>query len=380
MGCGHTISAWRSAARRILWVAPCVLLGACSSLSYYAHAVNGELDVLAQRRPIADVVDDPHTAAAERAQLRTALQARDFAVHTLHLPDNGSYRSYADLKRPYPLWNVVAAPALSLEPVPQCYWVVGCATYRGFFSQRAADEYAATQRARGLDVVVVPVAAYSTLGWFDDPIFNSMLNRGEARLVGVLFHELAHQELFVKNDSAFNESFAVAVEREGLRLWFAAHDDAAAYRAYLADRGRERELQALLNQARLKLRTIYAGSADSAAKLRAKQATFRQLHDDYVALKRRWHGDTRYDVWMAQDMNNAKLALVATYHSWVPAFTELLVRNGGDLPKFYAAARQLAALPASERERRLAALSQQAAIQRVSGQRLRNGDYVEKGG
>jgi len=336
-------------------------LGACSSLAYYGQAVEGQLAVAAKRRPIRQVLKDPAVAPRVKARLRVAERARTFATKTLDLPDNASYRSYADLGRRYPVWNVVATAPFSVEPEPQCYLLVGCMSYRGYFHKADAAADARRLRERGLDVALVPVAAYSTLGWFDDPIFNSMLRQSQARLVGVIFHELAHQRLFIDGDSAFNESFANFVEREGLQRWFAAAHEPRAYRAYLRHRRRDAQFNALLIATRSRLRKLYGSGRPPAAMRQAKARAFADLRRRYRALKRQWGGYSGFDAFMSGPLNNADLALVATYEDWVPAFRVLFERQGGDFGAFYRAAAELGALPAPKRHRRLAALADAAA-------------------
>lgn len=342
---------WWYWSRRVLLVIGLLSTGGCSTLGYYGQAIHGELEVLAKRRPIGEVISDPKVAADTRRQLEQARRARDFAVHALDLPDNGSYRDYANLGRPYPVWNVVAAPALSVKPIEQCFPIAGCVSYRGYFSRQDALAQAARLRKQGRDVVVLPVIAYSTLGWFDDPVFNSMLGRGEAQLVGTLFHELAHQLIYVKNDAAFNESFAMVVEQEGLRRWFAQRQRPEAWRAWLQEQAHNRAFNALLLRSRARLTAMYADPALSTAQKQARKVElFAQLQGGYRKLRRGWGDDHRYDAYMARPLNNADLALAATYHRWIPALQAALAADAGKLPAFYQTVRDLAAMTASARE------------------------------
>ncbi len=345
------------AARLFLALLAPVLLGACSSLGYYAQAVDGQLGVLSKRRPIAEVLADPTVSGRVKARLRLAQRARRFASEALDLPDNDSYRSYADLGRPYPAWNVVATKPFSVKPLPQCYLLVGCMSYRGYFHKQAALDHARALRAKGMDVAVVPVTAYSTLGWFDDPIFNSMLRRSRASLVGVIFHELAHQRLYVDGDSAFNESFASFVEREGLHRWFMTRGDPAAYRRYLKSRRRDAQFDSLLIATRRHLAAVYASGRSPKQMRTAKARAFAELQRRYRALKKSWGGYAGYDPFMARDLNNADLALVATYEDWIPAFRALFERDHDSFPAFYRAAARLGSLPQEDRRRALAALA-----------------------
>lgn len=340
-----------------LFALSALMLSGCSTLAYYGQAVNGELQVLANRRPIAAVVADPTVAASTREQLEQVARARVFAVQVLALPDNGSYQDYVDLGRPYPVWNVVAAPALSVKPVEQCFPVAGCVSYRGYFSHAAARAHAESMRRKGLDVSLRPVIAYSTLGWFDDPVFNSMLNRGEASLVGTLFHELAHQLIYVKNDAAFNESFAMTVEQAGLRRWFRQRDKPKAWIRWQHEQAHNRAFNRLLLRTRQHLAAVYAGSASKKEKYAQKIQTFRQLKREYHDLRLGWGEDHRYDHYMSHALNNADLALAATYHRWIPAFQALLGEARGRLPAFYHAVRSLAAETPPQREAALRRLA-----------------------
>jgi predicted aminopeptidase len=327
----------------------------CATLGYYGQAIGGHLEVVSRARDIGDIINDPATDPALRTRLATLLEARDFATRALHLPDNDSYRRYADLERSYIVWNVFAAPPLSLKPREWCFLVVGCVAYRGYYSRERALAAAAQLRAEGYDVYVGGVSAYSTLGWFNDPLLNTMLARGEAESTAVLFHELAHQRVYARDDSAFNESFAVTVEIEGMRRWFASRGEAETHSRYLERRGRRDALIALLLRYRARLETLYGSGLADDDKLAGKAGILDELRMDYQALKAAWHGDTLFDTWMAEDLNNAKLASVGLYHSYVPAFQRLLAAHGGDLQSFYRAVEALAKRPRAERAAALAA-------------------------
>jgi predicted aminopeptidase len=327
----------------------CLLLQACSTMGFYAQSVTGQVEVLAKRRPIESAVKDPREAPERRAQLRRAQRMRDFAVAALGLPDNDSYRSYADLRRRFVIYNVFATPALSLEPVRSCFLVVGCLDYRGYFRERMARRYAAGLKANGNDVYVGGVAAYSTLGWFDDPVLNSMLDWDEARLAKFLFHELAHQRLYVKNDTAFNEAFAETVAEVGLERWLTAHVAATEASRLRQAEEREQEFVRLILDTRLDLVSVYDSAVDDDAKRRGKQDAFRRFQGRYAELRRRWGEDPTYDSWAYGELNNAKFNAVATYHDAIPAFRALLALSGGDLTRFYDRAARLGKLPEHER-------------------------------
>lgn len=327
-------------------------------MTYYAQSVTGQLEVLAKRRPIATAAEDPGEPAEIRAQLRRVQQMREFAVSSLGLPDNGSYRSYTDLKRRFVIYNVFATPELSLTPVRSCFPVVGCLDYRGYFSERMARRRAAQLKAGGMDVYVGGVAAYSTLGWFDDPVLNTMLDWDEAQLAKFLFHELAHQRLYVKNDTAFNEAFAETVAEVGLERWLTArltHDEADRLRT---EEEREKEFVRLILETRSELESLYDSAAEGAAKREGKRAALDRFRARYTEMRRGWGGDRSYDSWAYGDLNNAKFIAVATYHDAVPAFRALLALSGGNLPRFYEQAARLGQFPEAQRG---ACLSQLAA-------------------
>ena len=326
------------------------LIGACagcSTLAFYGQAIGGQWQVLRARRPITQIQNDPATSPSLRETLRIATSARSFASRELGLPANASYTTYADLAREYVVWNVFAAPPLSFELRQSCFLIAGCVSYRGFFSESAATAYAASLRAQGDDVFVGGIAAYSTLGWFDDPVLNTMLRWSTPELVKTLFHELAHQLIYITDDSGFNESFATTVADYGYARWQAADPIG---RATAAEPSHERELIALLQATRAKLQRVYASADSAAEKLKLKATRFAELSHDYTVLKAHWHGDTRYDQWINTDLNNAKLASVATYYDLVPGFTALLAQHGAHLNGFYAAVRALARLDATTRE------------------------------
>jgi predicted aminopeptidase len=338
-------------------LAAATLLAGCTAGSYYWQAFSGQMEVRRLSRPVDEVIAAPDTAEDVRKRLEYARQARDFASAELHLPDNRSYRVYADLKRSYVVWNVFAAPPLSLTLETQCFPVAGCVSYRGYFSKDAAERYAAALRAQGLDVYSGGVPAYSTLGWFNDPLLNTFIRFPELELARLIFHELGHQVVYVKDDSTFNESFATAVEEEGLRRWMVGHatpDQKAQYEAFV---GRREQMMNLLKGARDKLEKIYASGDTDAQKLAGKQKVLGDLQTDYASRKVAWGGFNGYDAWFSQDMNNAKLGSIATYTQRVPAFNALLKQDGGDLQRFYASVKALAALDKDERSRRLDALA-----------------------
>jgi len=341
----------------LLAAAAAALLTGCATTGYYAQAIGGQIELWRLAQPIETVVADAATAPALKAKLDAVQAIRAFASRELGLPDNGSYRSYADVKRPFVAWNVFAADALSLHAQEWCFPVVGCVGYRGYFSRDGADAFARELRAQGLDVYVGGVPAYSTLGWFNDPVLSTFINYPASELARLLFHELAHQIVYVKDDSTFNESFAVAVETAGVARWLASRPEApGARQTYETWQARRRDYLALIERYRERLDALYRSPATREEKLAVKQALFDEMRRDYAALKVAWGGYAGYDRIFAGEINNALIASVAIYTQRVPAFQALLAREGGDLPRFYAAVKTLAKLPKAERDARLAAL------------------------
>lgn len=343
----------RKHVRNLLLLALVIIpLSACSTLGYYWQAASGHLAIMSKQQPINEVLAQPGIDNKLKQQLELAQRARDFASQELLLPDNDSYRRFADLGRPFAVWNVVAAPELSLTPEHWCFLFVGCVSYRGYFAKQDADALAGTLQQQGMDVYVGGVAAYSTLGYFDDPLLNTMLKNDEAALVGLIFHELAHQVVYINDDSAFNEAFATAVEQEGVRRWFLAKRQAEPYQRYVQELQFSREFYQLLRMTRDQLRQCYAGSASITEKQIQKQVLLTGLKTNYQQWKNQ-SGYTRYDRWMQQDLNNAHLALVATYHELVPAFMTVLANHNGELAAFYQAVKDLAELEKGERQAKL---------------------------
>jgi predicted aminopeptidase len=318
------------------------------------QAASGEWHVLHERVPIDTVLADPHTPAAVHEHLEQVRAAREFASQELGLPDNSSYRSYADIGRPYVVWNVVATPEFSVTPKRWCFPVAGCVAYRGYFHEQSARDFALALEEQGFDVAVDPVPAYSTLGKFADPVLSSMLRYGDDDLAATIFHELAHQLLYVRDDSEFNEAFATTVEYVGLERWLAHQGATARMQAFRGEQQRERELVSLLTATRARLEELYAAPLPHHEMVVKKEEVFAQLSNDIRALERRQGVKyPLYEEWIAAGLNNARLASVATYFECVPGFMRLLHEQGDDLPRFYAAAHKLAELPRDERHARL---------------------------
>jgi predicted aminopeptidase len=318
----------------------CALMSGCA-LGYLTQAAHGQWRVLSARRPIARVIADPNSSESLKARLRLVQDARDFAVSDLGLPDNRSYRSYSDLRRPYVVWNVVAAPEFSVEPLRWCFPFTGCISYRGYFRERDARAFAARLSARGNDVLVAGITAYSTLGHFADPVLNTMLRYGDLDLVATIFHELAHQLIYVPGASEFNESFAMTVEEEGLRRWLAARGRSQELADYLARRRVEQAVIAELSATRRQLATMYALPLPVEQRRERKQQMLQEAAARALALERDAGISSGYGAWVSEGLNNARLASIGTYFDCVPGFQRLLAEQGADLRAFYAAVRQM---------------------------------------
>ena len=317
------------------------LVAGCESLSYYSQAIGGHFQLLAAARPIDDWLADPATPADLKARLETARRIREFASRDLHLPENGSYTSYADLGRRYAVWNVFAAAEFSVDPKPECFPFAGCVAYRGFFSEQEAQRYAQKLRKDGFDVYVGGVPAYSTLGWFDDPLLSTFIRYPESQVARLVVHELAHQVVYARNDTTFNESFAVTVEDEGVRRWLESQQRAAELEAFRAGQQRKRDFYARVKETRERLKTIYASRLPREQLLEQKRGELERLRAAFPNV-------------VPAEPNNAFLVSIALYTELVPAFERLLAASGGNLDRFYARARELAHEPQAERDAVLA--------------------------
>src|SRR5215831_4240527 len=289
-----------------------VLLGSCSTAEYYWQGIAGEMDLLNRAQPISSVVDSTADPALKQ-KLEHALEIREFASRELALPDNASYRRYTALDRPYVLWNVFATPPLSLAPLQWCFPVAGCVNYRGYFAEGDARAEAAKLSKTGDDVYIGGVPAYSTLGYFDDPVLSTILRYPETEVARLIFHELAHQVAYAKDDTVFNESFAVTVEEVGVRRWLDAQRDPKLTAQFEAAQRYRQGFLELVATTRAELATLYASDASEADKLARKQAAFAAMRSRYEALRQAWGGFSAYDSWFAQGPNNASLTAVGLY-------------------------------------------------------------------
>ena len=342
--------------RMIYLMLPLVLLwlSGCSTLGYYMQAINGHLDIVSHERPIDEILADKNTAPELKKRLALALEARRFASKEMQLPDNDSYKEYAALDRPYVVWTVVATPAYSIKPKQWCFMVVGCLSYRGYFAKADADELAQDLKQQGMDVALSGTIAYSTLGYFDDPLVSSMLKYDDATLIGTIFHELAHQRIHVDGDTSFNEAFAMAVEHEGLRRWYKKQGNEQRYEKYLVQQQRKYEFYRMLMRTRQALKTAFEQETTPQGKQTAKQRIYAQLRAEYQTWSeaKAFHG---FDKWMQRDLNNADLSLVATYQDLVPSFEGMLASVHGQIGEFYQLVQSLGAKDKKDRALLLAA-------------------------
>ncbi|MDB5763578.1 MAG: aminopeptidase [Herminiimonas sp.] len=329
----------------------------CAQLGYYVQAVQGQYSLLSEAKPIDDWLADPGVGNKLKDKLAKVKEIRKFAARELGLPDNDSYKTYTDLKRPFVLWNVVATPELSMKPTQWCFPIAGCVNYRGYYSKGEAQVFAAELRHEGYDVQVDGVPAYSTLGWFNDPVLSTFIQYPDGELARLVFHELAHQVVYAKDDSQFNESFAVAVEEVGVERWMMKYGDEQMRQKYAEYEGRKQDFLALLLKYRKQLETNYARQASNAEKRTQKAEIFQALKDEYQHLKLSWGGYAGYDRWFAEPLSNAHLSAVATYHDFVPGFRALLTKEKS-FGKFYEAVRTLSVLDKNARHRQLAQFAQ----------------------
>ena len=353
--------------RRTLILFSLLMLGGCSATSYYWQSVSGHLQLMQAAKPVDQWLADTQTSAQLRNQLVLAQRIRQFAVAELALPDNASYRQYADLQRRAVVWNVVAAPAFSLKLNTWCFPVLGCVGYRGYFSEAEARLEAEQLKAQGLEVSVYGVPAYSTLGWMNwaggDPLLSTFIGYPEGELARTIFHELAHQVVYVPDDTGFNESFATAVERMGGARWLSAQSSGKAGSDYAAFDARRKQFRALTVVTRERLRRIYetpANAQETLTRAQRKADAMAEFREQYASLRLGWGGFPGYDPWVA-NANNASFGAQAAYDDLVPAFEAVFVREGSHWPAFYDAVRRLAALPKEERTRLLKQMADKTA-------------------
>lgn len=333
-------------------------LSGCAQISYYYQVIEGHLDITQRIKPLEEVISSLETSSVLRHQLQQAKKIRQFAIEKLQLPDNISYTQYADLQRKFVVWNVYAVPRFALTPKLWCFPIVGCLSYRGYFSPEPAFKEAEELKEQGFDVYLTGIRAYSTLGWFADPLLNTMLSKEEWQLAALIFHEKTHQLLYVQDDSTFNESFASAVEEIGVQLWLKTQGNLKYFEQYLISKQRNQQMISLVLKTKEKLAELYQQKISEHEMLRLKNEFLEELQKDYKKLKEtEWNNYRGYDHWFAE-VNNAKLLSVAMYEEYVPAFKKLFEENQRDFKKFYDQVRLLAALPKNERDHKLNELNQ----------------------
>lgn len=344
-----------------LLVATAFLWG-CETARFYTQAVKGQLQILSHRQKIEKLLDSLETPSDLKGQLSLTLQIRDFAEEEMDLPAKGNFLSYCDLNRDFVVWNVYATEEFSLDDKTWWYPFVGNLSYRGYFSKQDAQRYANKLRPRGYDVYIGGVDAYSTLGWFHDPVFNTFIDYDETDLAAIIIHELAHKKIFAKGDTDFNEAFATAVEREGVKRWLLARGKTKAYDAYEAELDREAEFVALVERTRARLDALYheaSRPSDSGDKIpdkslrEEKEQVFDDMRAQYEQMKEQWNGNSDFDAWFESDLNNARLNSVDTYYALIPAFNRILQSHHGNLEGFYQEVRKLSRLPENQRKAKL---------------------------
>ena len=334
-----------------LTVAICIAfwLYGCTNLPYYAQAVDGQMEILLKAQSINTILADPNTDKVLKNTLSRVILLRKFASRTLKLPNNESYMNYADLKRPYVVWNVYATPEFSTKLKEWCFVGVGCVEYHGFFSKEEAYLFAEKLGNKGYDVHVAGIRAYSTLGWFDDPVLNTFIGFSEIQLARLIFHELAHQIIYVNDDTEFNESFATMVELEGTRRWLESNGTSEQQDTF--DEGQRGEIifTELVLKYRKQLDKLFLSAVNESEKRSYKSYIFTELCREFNQLKSANNTLSSYDQWFELKMNNALLATISTYRKHVPKFQSLLARQGGDLEVFYSAVRDIGKLTKSDR-------------------------------
>jgi predicted aminopeptidase len=338
------------ACKTLLLIAAVAALSGCA-LPFYWRAIGGQIDLLRKRTPIDALLEDPLVDPALKSTLGTVAKIREFAVDDLRLPDNASYTSYVALERSYVVWNVVATDEFSVDPQRWCFPFAGCVAYRGFFDRADAERFQAELAERGSDTYSGGASAYSTLGYFDDPVLSTMLGGGEQYIASLLFHELAHQKLYVKDDSEFSEAFATVIEEFGTERWLATYAATEVLDAYHRRLRNRADFAELIAAQQTRLRAVFATADPPDLKRHAKARAYDALRVDYAALKEQWGGSTDYDAWFAQPLNNATIAAVATYRRLVAPLRARLDDVG--LEAFYAQTAELAKLSVEERARRV---------------------------
>jgi predicted aminopeptidase len=326
---------------RLIIVLVVLLSSGCADLGYYWHSAKGHMEVMNRRVAIKDLLRDPQTDTELKQRLTLVREIREFAFNRLRLPESGSYSDYAQLDNPYVLQNLFAAPEFSTQLLSWCYPVAGCTSYRGFYEQQRLDAFVAGLKADKNEVHISRVPAYSTLGWFDDPVLSSFINWPDHRLAGLLFHELTHQRIYIDGDSRFNESLASAVQLVGIRLWLEYKNQPLLLEKYNRGLVYRRDVAQLIESARDQLEKIYKNGETDDWKRQQKQKIFQLMRDQYEDISRRHNYRDGYAKWVAADLNNAKLGSVSTYNALIPAFVSMITALDNDFERFYRYAEKL---------------------------------------
>lgn len=331
-----------------------VVLVSCETVAYYSQAVRGQFAIVFSREDIQQLLQQEDLPIETAAKFKKILEIRDFAEQELLLPVGKHYSSYVDIKREHVVWNVFAAPEFSTNPINWCYPIAGCVSYRGYFSEQLARRYAERLQRDGYDVYVGGVDAYSTLGWFEDSVLSPVLTRLDYQLAGLIFHELAHQLVYVPGDTTFNEGFATAVEREGVRRWLMKINEVASIDAAMHEHERQQQFVDLVSQYRDNFENLYQQEI-SLELMRSQKFQLQQsLRAEYENLKQQWLGYAGYDRWFSRSLNNAQLSALASYNDLLPSFANLFAQSGSDFSSFYAQVKRIAELSKEEREQLLA--------------------------
>ena len=342
--------------KAILLVLLSIALVSCETVGYYSQVARGQLTIVFGREDIQRLIEQQELSDELVEKFAKVMDIREFAETELGLPVGGNYSSYVDVEREHVLWNVFAAPEFSVDPVNWCYPIAGCVAYRGYFSEQSALGYAAKLEDDGFDVYTGGVDAYSTLGWFEDSLLSTVLNRADYQLAGLIFHELAHQLVYLPGDTTFNESFATAVEREGVRRWLTKSNEGSSIDAALLDYDRQQQFVDLVAGYRDRFESLYEQDVPESA-MRSKKAELQQsMRDEYAALKQQWQGYEGYDGWFSQSLNNAQLSTVASYNDLLPFFAAVFEKSNQDFTTFYAEISRIADLPEKERDELVATI------------------------
>lgn len=326
------------------------LITACTDIRYYGQAVKGQTHLLSQRVSVEQLIQDPTTSERLRNRLLYSREIIHFANETLHLNTGNAYQSYVDVKRPHVIYNLVAAPPLSLTPKTWCYPIIGCQSYRGFFDLDMAKATEKDLQSEGMETWLGGVSAYSTLGWFDDPLLNTFIYRDDVELAALLIHELSHRQIYIEGDTAFNESFATAVEQAGLALWLVKDKHEGLIQRHQQQYEQRQQFVDLISQTLEVLRKTYNSHASDDEKRQQKHKIIANMRAQHQQLKENWGGKSPYDRWFSSPINNAKLLTVSSYHQYVPGFLTMLHKADGNWPIFYQLVEELAKKPKAERD------------------------------